>query len=140
MCGTSHHPPTPTLSSLSLSLFEALRGLRDSVAPESQSGNNNNDNNNIPRKSPIDLNLDMDYDDFLLAYNRDDPVALEFIQMANNKAPKTREDYTKLRAKFAIKRASELMSKLSDNILTLGIGIDSPTQKAEGRLISDIAF
>jgi len=112
--------------SLSLSLFEALRGLRDSVAPESTNNNGNVDEGNenpniggsgstIPRKSPIDF--DMDYDDFLLAYNRDDPVAIEFIAMADNKPPKTRDEYTKLRAKFAIKRASELMSRLSDNIL-----------------------
>ncbi len=112
------------LSSLSLSLFEALRGLRDSVAPESTNNDNvdeSNENSNVggsgpvPRKSPIDL--DMDYEDFLLAYNRDDPVALEFIAMADNKPPKSRDEYTKLRAKFAHKRASELMTKLSENIL-----------------------
>jgi hypothetical protein len=112
------------LDSLSLSLFEALRGLRDSVAPESTNNENIDEhehsidgsgNANATKKSPIDL--DMDYDDFLLAYHRDNPVALEFIAMANNKPPKTRDEYTKLRAKFAGIRASELMSKLAGNIL-----------------------
>ena len=59
----------------------------------------------------------MDYDDFLLAYYRDDPAALEFIAMANNKPPKTRDEYNKLRSKFACIKASELMSKLAGNIL-----------------------
>lgn len=54
-------------NSLSLSLFEALRGLRDSVASESNNGNDeetHNINGPIQRKNPIDD--EMDYDDFLI--------------------------------------------------------------------------
>ena len=117
-----------------MSLFEALRGLRDSVAPDTH--NNENNNNNQPTSDENDNNessaasqqqqqqqqslidTDMDYDDFLLAYNKDDPIALEFIKMCNNQPPKTRDEYTKLRAKVAGIRAQELMSKLAGNILS----------------------
>ena len=136
--------------SLSLSLFEALRGLRDSVAPETNltNGEKNDENDNFnggtgpqqhqnldqqqqQQKSPIDL--EMDYDDFLLAYHRDDPVALEFIKMANNKPPKTRDEYTKLRAKFRGIRASELMSKLAGNVLSRSAAVHDLVESLPNR-------
>lgn len=122
-------------------MFEALRGLRDSVAPESTNnpkGDENDDPNNTEseststtQRSPIDL--DMDYDDFLLAYYRDDPIALEFIKMADNKPPKTREEYTNLRAKFTIIRASELTSRLAGNIFSKSAEVNSLVEKLPNR-------
>lgn len=79
----------------------------------------------------------MDYDDFLLAYNRDDPVALEFIKMANNKPPKTRDEYTKLRAKFAGIRASELLSKLAGNILNRSAAVHNLVEDLPDRTKAD---
>ena len=122
---------------MSLSLFEALRGLRDSVAPESNINNTNEPNGNDPnsissqKSSPLDM--EMDYEDFLLAYHRDDPVALEFIKMADNKPPKTRDEYTKLRAKFAGIRASELLSKLAGNILSRSAAVHNLVEDLPNR-------
>lgn len=83
------------------------------------------------------MDLEMDYDDFLLAYNRDDPVALEFIKMANNKPPKTRDEYTKLRAKFAGIRASELLSKLAGNILNRSAAVHNLVEDLPDRTKAD---
>ncbi len=75
----------------------------------------------------------MDYEDFLLAYNREDPVAVEFIKMADNKPPKTRDEYTKFRAKFAGQRAQELMSKLAGNILNRSAEVHDLVQSLPNR-------
>ena len=96
-------------NSLSLSLFEALRGLRDSVASESNNGNDeetHNINGPIQRKNPIDD--EMDYDDFLISYHRDDPGALEFIEMAETEGslPRTRDQYKNMRKKLRRERLS----------------------------------
>ena len=123
--------------------------MRDSVAPDTNNTTNNGNDVDTnatasssstttttpSQKQPIDL--DMDYDDFLLAYHRDDPIALEFIKMANNKPPKTRDEYTKLRAKFAGIRASELLSKLAGNILNRSAAVHNLVESLPNRTKAD---
>jgi len=80
----------------------------------------------------------MDYDDFLISYHRDDPGALEFIEMAETEGglPRTRDQYKnmrkKLRAKIAAKRASELMSTLAGNILSKSSVVDNLVSNLPG--------
>ena len=127
---------------LSLSLFEALRGLREAVAPTTtepaDDGNNatnnntntNTNNNNTLNAATNDTNpkgrnalhpdADPDYDDFLIAYYNDEEWALELTSaagIAGGKAPKTREEYVKLRAKLEMTKHSELVPKLAQTIL-----------------------
>ena len=129
------------IDSLSLSLFEALRALRDTVSPESYpSGNDpqsidqdeknvlvdslqSNPMMNTNRRSAIDYE-DMDYDDFLLAYHEDDPFALELIKIADGKPPKTRDEYLKLRAMNEMKIAMNVTNAQAENILSKSAALD----------------
>lgn len=121
--------------SLSLSLFEALRGLRDAAAPESafqvqttesdppsmdavtsaQSDSCHNTHGNTTRSTG--LNRDPDYEDFLLAYHHKEPLALDLISKTGEKVPKSREEYIKFRAKVQKEKDQSLVSKLSKDIL-----------------------
>lgn len=126
------------IDSLSLSLFEALRALRNAVAPESFSmdneskGNLEEDANNsasllqtraVKGRSAIDYE-DMDYDDFLMAYHEDDPFALELIKISDGKPPKTREEYAKLRAMNEMKTAMSVTKSEAENILSKSAALD----------------
>ena len=119
-----------SIDSLSLSLFEALRGLRDAVSPEASQNNNNGEGSSTPaatleaeRRSVIDRE-DMDYEDFLIAYSKDDPFALELIKTADGKPPRNREEYAKLRAKNDMKKHAELVPKLAENVLSKSAAVD----------------
>lgn len=122
-----------SIDSLSLSLFEALRGLRDAAAPESafQVQTTQSDpaftdgvtppatsyNTNESPTRPTVLNRDPDYEDFLLAYHHKEPLALDLISKAGEKVPKSREEYIKCRAKVQKEKDQSLVSKLSKDIL-----------------------
>ena len=67
----------------------------------------------------------MDYDDFLMAYHKDDPFALELIKASDGKPPRTREEYFKLRAMYEIKKPSELVPKLAQGILSASDALDN---------------
>jgi hypothetical protein len=126
------------IDSLSLSLFEALRALRNAVAPESFSMENElkgsveeetktsanlSQTRSVIRRSAIDYE-DMDYDDFLMAYHEDDPFALELIKISDGKPPKTREEYLKLRAMNEMKIAMNVTNSQAENILSKSAALD----------------
>lgn len=126
------------IDSLSLSLFEALRALRNAVAPESFSMENElkgsveeetktsanlSQTRSVIRRSAIDYE-DMDYDDFLMAYHEDDPFALELIKISDGKPPKTREEYLKLRAMNEMKIAMNVTKSQAENILSKSAALD----------------
>ena len=126
-----------SIDSLSLSLFEALRGLRDAVAPESSQHINNTGDLSGPQsqsnqtQTAID-HEDMDYDDFLMAYHKDDPFALELISNAEGKPPSTSLEYSKLRALNEMKKHAELVPKLAQNILSKSTALDDLVAKLPG--------
>lgn len=131
------------IDSLSLSLFEALRALRNAVAPETVASVNNSEpqaksqeegNNTFDSlqsktsaqgsgRSAVDYE-DMDYDDFLMAYHEDDPFALELIKIADGKPPKSREEYVKLRAMNEMKIAMNVTKAQAENILSKSAALD----------------
>lgn len=126
------------IDSLSLSLFEALRALRNAVAPESFSMENElkgsveeetktsanlSQTRSVMGRSAIDYE-DMDYDDFLMAYHEDDPFALELIKISDGKPPKTREEYLKLRAMNEMKIAMNVTNSQAENILSKSAALD----------------
>ncbi len=125
-----------SIDSFSLSLFEALRGLRDAVAPESSQLNNNGDSStqkpdNHSSRSAID-HEDMDYDDFLIAYHEDDQFALELIKSSDGNPPKSKEEYVKLRARNEMKKHAELVPKLAQNVLSKSAAVDDLVSKLPG--------
>lgn len=98
------------IDSLSLSMFEALRELRDAVTPESHKD---------PEKyEKLIAQEDMGFDDFIFAFNRNDPYALELLRVADGKPPTNREEYLKIRAKMEMTKHSELIPQLATNILS----------------------
>ena len=117
--------------SLSLSLFEALRGLRDAAAPESafQVQTTQSDPSSIDKVTSAQpdschnthgtttrstvLNRDPDYEDFLLAYHHKEPLALDLISKTGEKVPKSREEYIKFRAKVQKEKDQSLVSKVN---------------------------
>jgi hypothetical protein len=122
-----------SIDSFSLSLFEALRGLRDAVSPESSgtdpSGQQSDSQSNT--RTAIDYE-DMDYDDFLIAYNEDDAFALELVKTADGNPPKTKEEYMKLRALHEMKKHQELVPKLAQNVLSKSAAVDDMVKKLPG--------
>lgn len=126
-----------SIDSLSLSLFEALRGLRDAVAPEfskdviEDAGDPNSQHSQSDdagaraalQRSAIDYK-DMDYDDFLMAYHQDNPYALELIRSADGKPPKTRAEYTKLRGMNEMKIAMNVTKTHAEHILSKSALVD----------------
>lgn len=130
-----------SIDSFSLSLFEALRGLRDAVAPESSLINNNGDPSTVisdttSRRTAID-HEDMDYDDFLVAYHEDDPFALELIRSSEGNPPKSREEFLKLKAKNMMKKHAELHSKLAQSVLQESAAVDDLVSKLPGKTKSE---
>jgi len=127
-----------SIDSLSLSLFEALRGLRDAVAPESsrvdteEPGDPNaqphlsgdTGERAPPQRSAIDYK-DMDYDDFLMAYHNDEPYALELIRSADGKPPKTRAEYKKSRGMNEMKIAMNVTKTHAEKILSKSALVDN---------------
>lgn len=126
------------IDSLSLSLFEALRALRNAVAPESfsmenefkgrieedaKSSTSSSQTRAVMGRSAIDYE-DMDYDDFLMAYHEDDPFALELIRISDGNPPKTREEYLKLRAMNEMKTAMNVTNSQAENILSKSAALD----------------
>ena len=115
------------IDSLSLSMFEALRGLRDAVAPESgnlggqannnnTSGGNNNNNNETTSEN--------DFEDFIQAYKDKDPVVLEKIQKYSTTSPKKQSDFAKIHARIEMEKDAELVKKLAQDVLQKSADID----------------
>lgn len=103
------------IDSLSLSLFEALRELRDAVSPESHQ--------DPEEYEKVISQEDMGFDDFILAINRNDPFAMELLKASDGKPPMNREEYLKLRAKIEMQKHSELIPKLASNVLSRSAAI-----------------
>jgi hypothetical protein len=133
-----------SIDSLSLSLFEALRGLRDAVAPESsrdfteEAGdtNSNNDPSEATGRAPLQRSAidykDMDYDDFLMAYHNDEPYALELIRSADGKPPKTRAEYKKSRGMNEMKIAMNVTKTHAEKILSKSALVDTLVSELPG--------
>lgn len=141
-------PITTTLVSsthidgLSLSMFEALRGLRDAVAPESGNlgasvqgnGNEKSDNSETP-----------DTDELWHAYKAGDPEVIRQVQNSlknngssahhsnannsnnsnnNNTKLTSREDFVRWHAKMEMEKDTELVMRLASTVLEKSSEID----------------
>ena len=106
-------------------MFEALRGLRDAVAPESgslgvaQQPGNKEQNTEAP-----------DTDDLWHAYKMEDPDVVRLVQNSQKKSNspvrklKTREEFIRWHAKMEMEKDTELVMKLASTVLEKSAEID----------------
>lgn len=112
-----------TIDSFSLSLFEALRTLRDTVAPDSsnQNRNNNNGNDNNNNNNPLS-ETDGDYEDFKASIQMKESHALQIL--GSRPVPQNREQYAEMLLDVERERDMELVSKLAEEVLEKSDKVD----------------
>jgi hypothetical protein len=130
--------------SLSLAMFEALRGLRDAVAPESgnlggNAGNNNNNNNNNTSNNNNSNNNNSNgedqadsFDEFYQSYQNGDPDTLAVVQKITSTLPRKREDFIRIHAKIEMQKDSDLVQKLASTVLDKSADIDKRVSALPG--------
>ena len=128
------------IDGLSLSLFEALRGLRDAVAPESgnlggMQGNNNNNNNNTGTNnvngSPTESS-ENDFEEFCSNYQSGDPATLARVRKLTPTAPQKREDFMRIHKKLEMEKDAELVKSLAKTVLEKSADIDKRVSSLPG--------
>ena len=75
------------IDGLSLSIFEALRGLRDAVAPDNAQEGEDGGGDVGQRQRQMSLADEPDYDEFLISYHNEDPQTLAVVESAGGKVP-----------------------------------------------------
>lgn len=109
--------------SLSLAMFEALRGLRDAVAPES---GNIGQANTHEGASP-------DMDELWALYKRGDPTVVAMVTKANGSAViQKREDFIRVHAKMEMEKDSDLVMRLASTVLEKSLLIDEGVDSLPG--------
>jgi hypothetical protein len=106
-------------------MFEALRGLRDAVAPES--GNLVADSTASQSNSDIAQNQQEsgpDFEEFWQAYRNNDPDIVAAVRRVGAAPPQKREDYIRIFAKVEREKDAELVAKLADTVLRKSADID----------------
>ena len=127
-----------SIDSLSLSMFEALRGLRDAVAPESgnlgagqNSGNNNDDNENSNSNNREVENSS--YEEFWQAYNNGDPEVVATVnRLSPNAKPTKTADYIRIHSRLEIEKDAVLVAKLAREVLEKSAIIDDRVSTLPG--------
>jgi Mg2+ and Co2+ transporter CorA len=106
-------------------MFEALRGLRDAVAPESGNlgnpGNNSNNENSEP-----------DFEEFWQNYRNGDPDTIAMVKKVTEKHPHKREDFIRIHAKVEREKDAELVQKLANTVLEKSADIDESVSSLPG--------
>lgn len=104
-------------------MFDALRQLRDAVAPESGSlGTNNNTNNN---NNSDDTEHALDTDELWKAYKAKDP---DVLAMVPSTGIHSREDFCQWHAKQEMEKDTELVLQLASVVLEKSRAIDRQVQ------------
>jgi hypothetical protein len=122
------------IDELSLSLFEALRGLRDAVAPESgnlggiQHGNTNSDGVN---SSPTESS-ENDFEEFCQSYQNGDPDTLAMVRKVTATPPQQREDFLRIHKKIEMEKDAELVKKVASTVLEKSVDIDRRVSSLPG--------
>lgn len=119
-------------------MFEALRGLRDAVAPESgnlgtgqqnneQDGGNSNGNNDATNESPLDT-----YEDFWQAYRAGDPEIVAEVRRVSPTPPTKNADYIRIHSRLEMEKDAVLVSKLAKTVLEKSAIIDQRVSSIRG--------
>jgi Subunit 21 of Mediator complex len=125
------------IDSLSLAMFEALRGLRDAVAPESgnlggntNQGSNNNSNNYSNNNDGE--NATGDFEEFWQSYKNGDAETVASVKKISPTPPTKREDYVRIHAKVEREKDAELVAKLAATVLQKSDNIDRRVSQLPG--------
>jgi len=115
-----------SVDSLSLAMFEALRGLRDAVAPESGNlgGNNGNSTNNESSEP--------DFEDFWQSYRNGDAETVALVRKVSPKTPQTRDEFVQIHARVEMEKDAELVHKLAQTVLEKSANIDDRVSSLPG--------
>ncbi|GKY98589.1 hypothetical protein MPSEU_000815600 [Mayamaea pseudoterrestris] len=117
------------IDGLSLAMFEALRSLRDAVAPDSGNlGANSSTNTNAQeQQQPPDI------DDLWQAYKSGDKQVVEQIHAANGGVIlQKREDFIRVHAKMEMDKDTELVQRLASSVLNKSAEIDEKVDALPG--------
>jgi Subunit 21 of Mediator complex len=100
------------IDGLSLAMFEALRGLRDAVAPES--GNLGNAGNSTVNES----SGEQDFEEFWGKYRSGDEATVALVHKANGGvSPTRREDKVRIHSRLEMEKDAELVTQLANTVL-----------------------
>lgn len=117
------------IDKLSLAMFEALRGLRDAVAPESGSLGGNAPATNTKAEQPPDM------DEVWQAYKSGDAATVQKVKAANNGVDQkisSRQDFVRVHAKMEMNKDAELVSQLAGTVLAKSREIDQHVDELPG--------
>jgi len=102
-------------------MFEALRGLRDAVAPESGNlgGMAGNTTGNETNESS-----EPDIEDMWQSYRSGDAEIVAMVKKVTTAIPQKREDFVRIHAKMEMEKDVELVKKLAETVLEKSANID----------------
>lgn len=106
-------------------MFEALRGLRDAVAPES--GNLGGDTANEGNDS-----AEPDFDELWQSYRNGDADTVAMVEKVSSTPPQTREDFLRIHAKLEMEKDAELVKQLATTVLEKSADIDERVSTLPG--------
>ena len=108
-------------------MFEALRGLRDAVAPESGNlGGNGGKDTNAENSEP-------DFEEFWQSYRSGDPTVVALVQKVNGGAPpQKREELIRIHKKVETEKDVELVKQLASTVLEKSADIDDRVSELPG--------
>ena len=119
------------IDGLSLSLFEALRGLRDAVAPESGNLGGGNANGDGINSSPAETS-ENDFEEFFQSYQNGDPVTLAVVKKVTTTPPRQREDFLRIHKKIEDQKDAKLVKKVGSTVLEKSADIDRKVSSLPG--------
>lgn len=126
------HNSLTILDGLSLAMFEAFRGLRDAVAPESGNlGGNDASADGAASEQP-------DMDEMWLLYKAGDAGMIDMMKRASSSGgenvslPQKREDFVRLHAKMEMEKDRELVFSLASTVLKKSAEIDERVDSLPG--------
>jgi hypothetical protein len=123
------------IDSLSLAMFEALRGLRDAVAPESGNLGGENQANSGGSNAQSNNNTEgteNDFEEFWQSYRNGDPETVAMVKKVSLTPPKKREDFIRIHAKVEMEKDAELVKKLAETVLQKSADIDRQVSALPG--------
>jgi Subunit 21 of Mediator complex len=92
-------------------MFEALRGLRDAVAPESGNLGGNNNASSGESSEP-------DFEEFWGNYRSGDAATVALVnKVSGSMPPQRREDMARIHARIEMEKDAELVTKLASDVL-----------------------
>lgn len=108
-------------------MFEALRGLRDAVAPESGNVGGTSSETNTADASD-------DFEEFYQSFLNGDKETVAAVKKASagGETPATRQDFIRIHAKIEMGKDVELVSRLASTVLAKSADIDARVSSLPG--------